>query len=172
MSFLLEPIKIIIFARKINNYKLIIISHLCRVFTILYLKQTMFAGLTVLQLFCIYNLCYITGFYNRNLTLYSPMVTICTTTLTLNNSTFCPHNVFLCFIWIWEQTAIISVYSISWLVYNRDLTLYITVVTMCTASLTFNNSTFCPHNVILGFVWIWEKKQWLFPYKALTDRFL
>ena len=29
---------------------------------------------------------------------------------------FCPHNVFMCFVWIWEQTAIISLYSINWLV--------------------------------------------------------
>ena len=31
------------------------------------------------------------------------------------NSTFCPHSV-LCFVWVWEQTAIISVYSINCLV--------------------------------------------------------
>ena len=45
------------------------------------------------------------------------MVTICTTSLTFNNSTFCPHSIFLCFVWIWEQTAIISLYSINWLVF-------------------------------------------------------
>jgi len=32
------------------------------------------------------------------------------------NSTFCPHSVFTCFVWISEQTAIISLYSINWLV--------------------------------------------------------
>jgi hypothetical protein len=34
--------------------------------------------------------------------LYSqlPVVTICTTSLTFNNSTFCPHCVFMCFVWI------------------------------------------------------------------------
>ena len=32
------------------------------------------------------------------------------------HSTFCPHSVFMCFVWIWEQTAIISLYSIDWLV--------------------------------------------------------
>ena len=37
---------------------LYILSPLCRVFTIIYLKQTMFLGYRVLQLFCIYNLCY------------------------------------------------------------------------------------------------------------------
>ena len=44
------------------------------------------------------------------------MVTICTTSLTFNNSTFCPHSVFMCFVWIWEQTAIISLFNINWLV--------------------------------------------------------
>ena len=44
------------------------------------------------------------------------MVTICTASLTFNNSTFCPHSVFMCFLWISEQTAIISLYNINWLV--------------------------------------------------------
>jgi hypothetical protein len=29
---------------------------------------------------------------------------------------FCPHSVYMCFVWIWEQTVIISLYSINWLV--------------------------------------------------------
>jgi hypothetical protein len=33
------------------------------------------------------------------------------------HSTFCPHSVFMCFVWISEQTAIISLYSIDWLVF-------------------------------------------------------
>ena len=53
---------------------------------------------------------------DRSLTLLWPVVTICTNSLTFNNSTFCPHSVFMCFVWIWEQTAIISLYSINWLV--------------------------------------------------------
>ena len=48
------------------------------------------------------------------------MVTICTTSLTFNNSTFYPHNVFMCFVWISEQTAIISLYNINWLVFITD----------------------------------------------------
>jgi len=48
--------------------------------------------------------------------LYSPVVAIRTTSLTFNNSTYCPHSVFMCFVRIWEQTAIISLYSIDWLV--------------------------------------------------------
>jgi hypothetical protein len=33
----------------------------------------------------------------------------------IHNSTFCPRSVFTCFVWISEQTEIISVYSINWL---------------------------------------------------------
>jgi hypothetical protein len=40
--------------------------------------------------------------------------------LTLTNSMFCPHSVFMCFVWIWEQTAIISLYSINWLVFITE----------------------------------------------------
>jgi len=36
------------------------------------------------------------------------------------NSTFCPHSVFMCFVWIWEQTAIISPYSVNWLVFVAE----------------------------------------------------
>jgi hypothetical protein len=45
--------------------------------------------------------------------MYRTVVTICTTSLTFNNSTFCPHTVFMCFVWISEQTAIISLYNIN-----------------------------------------------------------
>jgi len=36
--------------------------------------------------------------------------------LNIHNSTFSPHTVFMCFVGIWEQTAIISLYNINWLV--------------------------------------------------------
>jgi len=45
------------------------------------------------------------------------VVTIRITSLKFTNSTFCSHNVFMCFVWIWEQTAIISLYTINWLVF-------------------------------------------------------
>ena len=45
---------------------------------------------------------------------------MCTTSLTLNNSTFCPHAVFMCFMWISEQTSIISLYNINWLVFITE----------------------------------------------------
>jgi hypothetical protein len=43
----------------------------------------------------------------------SPVVGIYTTSLTFNISAFGPHSVFMCFVWISEQTAIISLYSIN-----------------------------------------------------------
>jgi hypothetical protein len=48
------------------------------------------------------------------------VVTICTISLTFRNSTFCPHSVFMCFVWVWEQTAIISLYNINWLVFITE----------------------------------------------------
>jgi len=48
--------------------------------------------------------------------MYRTVVTICTASLTLNSSTFCPHSAFVCFVWISEQTVIISLYNINWLV--------------------------------------------------------
>jgi len=40
--------------------------------------------------------------------------------LTVRNSTFCPHSVFTCFVWISKQTAILSLYSINWLVFITE----------------------------------------------------
>ena len=37
-----------------------------------------------------------------------------------NIQQFYPHSVFMCFVWIWEQTAIISLYSINWLVFMTE----------------------------------------------------
>ena len=41
--------------------------------------------------------------------------------LTFSNSTFCPHSVFMCFVWIWEQTATCATYSINWLVFIIEM---------------------------------------------------
>jgi len=60
--------------------------------------------------------------------MYRTVVTICTAQWSLyvphsghymyhqfniHNSTFCPHTLFMCFVWISEQTAIISQYNIN-----------------------------------------------------------
>jgi hypothetical protein len=40
--------------------------------------------------------------------------------VTLRNSTFCPHSVFMCFVWTSEQTANISLYNTNWLVFITE----------------------------------------------------
>ena len=40
--------------------------------------------------------------------------------LTLKNSTFCPHSVFMCFLRISEQTAIISRYLLTYLLHGAE----------------------------------------------------
>ena len=102
----------------------------------------------------------LSGLYNRDgVCVYCAVRTgyLYTVSLTFSNSTFCPHSVFMCFVWIWEQTAIISLYNINWLVFITEKEcVYCAVRTgsLYTASLTFSNSTFCSHSVIMCFVWI------------------
>ena len=71
-----------------------------------------------LYLLPVVTICITSGHYMyHQLSLYvPPVVTTCTASLTFNSSTFCPHSVFMCFVWISEQTAIISLYSINGLV--------------------------------------------------------
>jgi len=61
------------------------------------------------------------GIAKVNLPIMRLVVTICTASLTFNNSMFSPHSVFVCFVWICEQTAIISLYSFNWLVFIPEL---------------------------------------------------
>jgi hypothetical protein len=99
------------------------------------------------------------------------VVTICATSLTFTNCTFCPHGEFMCFVWIWEQMAIISLYGINWLVFITKTECVncavrtesvVPVVTICTTSLTFTISTFWPHSVFMLCVDLRTKR--LFPY--------
>ena len=79
-----------------------------------------------------------------------------------NDSIKCPQCVFMYFVWIWEQTVIISLYNINWQVFITETEcVYCAVRTgsLYTASLTFSNSTFCAHNVFMCFVWIWEQTE-------------
>jgi hypothetical protein len=41
--------------------------------------------------------------------------------VTFRNSTSCPHSVFTCFVWTWEQTATCATYSINWLVFITEM---------------------------------------------------
>jgi hypothetical protein len=60
---------------------------------------------------------WLTGFCNRDGACYCA---VRAESLTCNNSTFCPHSVFTCFVWISKQTAVISLYSINWLVFIAE----------------------------------------------------
>ena len=57
----------------------------------------------------------------------------------------------MCFVWIWEQTAIISLYSINWLVgfYNWD--------GVCLLRGSFYIPRSAHTAVFMCFVWIWEQ---------------
>ena len=67
-----------------------LLSHLCMVFTIIYLKQTMFIGYILLQLFCIYN-------FVRHVFLLRPRNMFCTLTLALSVVCVqCPIRLFFC----------------------------------------------------------------------------
>ena len=52
--------------------------------------------------------------------MYRTVVTICTTSLTLTILLSAHTAVFMCFVWISEQTAIISLYNINWLVFITE----------------------------------------------------
>ena len=109
-----------------------------------------------------------TNLQNSGHCMYRTVVTICTTSLTFTNYTFWPHSVFMCFVWISEQTAIISLYTINWLVFITE--------TECllrgTDWVFIYNCMFCPHRLYLCVLCGSENKQRLFPYTTLTDWFV
>jgi len=86
----------------------------------------------------------------------------------IHNSTFCPQSVFMCFVWIWEQTAIISLYSINWLVFVTETECVYYAVRTGSLYIILRSA----HTVYLCALCGSENKQRLFPYTALTDRFL
>jgi len=59
---------------------------------------------------------HLTDIYIQILNFYTSVVTMCTTCLCFSYSNYYQLSVLLCFVWIWEQTAIISLYNIKWLV--------------------------------------------------------
>jgi hypothetical protein len=46
--------------------------------------------------------------HETDFTLYSPVLTTYTTSLTFSNSTFGPHSVFMCFVWICIVTSVVN----------------------------------------------------------------
>ena len=62
-------------------------------------------------------------------------------------------SVFMCFVWIWEQTAIISVYSINWLVCITETECVYCAVRAGFLYIILRSA----HNVFMCVVWIWEQ---------------
>ena len=88
--------------------------------------------------------------------------------LTFNTYTFSPHSVFMCFVWIWEQTAIISLYSINWLVCVTE-----TGCVYCAVRTGYLYTILrSAHTVYLCVLCGSENRQRLFPYTALTGWFV
>jgi hypothetical protein len=58
---------------------------------------------------------------HRCWTLYCPVVTICTTNLTFSNPAFCPHSVFMCFVWIWEKQRLFPYRALIYWFYSWDV---------------------------------------------------
>ena len=75
------------------------------------------------------------------------MVTICTISLTFTKPTLCPNSVFMCFVWISEQTAIISLYNTNWLVFITE-----TECVYCAVRTGYLNVIW-----VMCFLWIWEQ---------------
>ena len=82
------------------------------------------------------------------------MVTICTTSITFNNCTFCPHCIYVFCIYLRTNSDLCHLQHKLIGFYNRDLTLYSPVVTICTTSITFNNCTLCPHCIFVFCIYL------------------
>ena len=90
--------------------------------------------------------------------------------LTFSNSTFCPHSVFMCFVWISEQTTIISLYSINWLGFITETgSVYCAVRNGYLNTIRVNLSLRSAHTPYLCVLCGSQNKQRLFPCTALTD---
>jgi len=84
------------------------------------------------------------------------------------NSSFCPHSVFMCFVWIWEQTATISLYNINWLVCITETECVYCAVRTGSLYIILRSA----HTVYLCVLCGSENKQRLFPFTGSTDWFL
>ena len=58
---------------------------------------------------------------NTHLPFYSLHVTCCTKKPNISTTVRSAHTVFMCFLFIWEQTASCATYSINWLVFITEM---------------------------------------------------
>jgi len=100
-----------------------------------------------------------TGSLNRTVCASSLKVNIATTVRSV-------HTVFMCFVFIWEQTGNCATYSINWLVFITEMKSVYSAVrteslnkTVCAWSLKVNIATIVRsvHTVFMCFVFIWEQ---------------
>jgi hypothetical protein len=95
------------------------------------------------------------------------VVTICTASLTFNNSTICPHSDFRCFVWIWKQTIFYFTIQNQLNGFNNcDLNNFSQVVTICTIISTKNICMYFPHSVLMCFVSISEQTALISQYSS------
>jgi len=114
------------------------------------------------------------GFITEMKSVYSAVRTgslnkaVCASSLKVNIATtvLSAHTVFICFVFIWEQTANCATYSINWLGFITEMkSVYSAVRTgslnkaVCASSLKVNIATTVPsaHTVFMCFVFIWEQ---------------
>ena len=127
------------------------------------------------------------------LTLFCSVVTVCTTRCNTQQFYVLPTQCIYVFWWIWEQTAITSLYSINWLVCIREEvcllrgTVWIFICFVWISEQTAIISLYSINWLVCiterkcllrGTDWIFicfvgsQNKQRLFPYTALTDWFV
>ena len=100
----------------------------------------------------------------RCMALYSPEVTIHKHSPILRSA----HTVYLCFVCIWEQTAIISLYNINWLVFITETECVYCAVRTGSLYIILRSANTVYLCVLCGS----ENKQRLFPYTPITGWFL
>jgi hypothetical protein len=78
----------------------------------------------------------------------------------------------MCFVWISEETTIIALYSINWLVFIIETEcVYCTVRTLCTARFNIQQFYVLPTQCVYVFC-VDLRRNNDFPYTALNDWFL
>ena len=84
-----------------------------------------------------------------------------------------PHTaVFKCFVWIWEQTAIISLYNIHWLVFVTEIWSLRPSGHYMYHQFNIQQFYVLPTQLYLSVLCGSDNKQPLFPYTTFTDWFL
>ena len=67
------------------------------------------------------------------------------------------HTVFMCFVFIWEQTATCATYNINWLVFITEMKIVYCAVRTGSLNKAVYASSCSAHTVFMCFVFIWEK---------------